>query len=239
MIRGFDLSKWDASSPGVSSITWADVPDEFKFVFIKASEGAAGPDPLAEDHYLGARGRLRGLYHFWRYAVPVETQVQKLQQIVRRLETVGGKMELPVAIDLEDTSAPSGASCRNAIVRMLEEVEKAFGRRPVVYTAGWWTNKRLGNCSWLAKWPLWIADYTYDWDSGPRPAYYPKGLNPDKWTFHQYSDRLEIPGVASAREDGNTFNGTLEQLYAFCGIGPVATLEEKVEALWNAHPELH
>src|SRR5512137_2836680 len=95
-----DCSHWDGTvDPSL-------LPSDIKFVFIKATEGGYIPDHLAEQHYLSMSGRLRGLYHFWRYGFGAALQAREFIQRIRALESVGGPMELPPVVDIEDTRAP-------------------------------------------------------------------------------------------------------------------------------------
>jgi hypothetical protein len=105
-------------------------------------------------------------------------------------------------------------------------------------TAGWWTNVWVGDCGFLKGYPLWIADYTYNSSGAPRSLYFPKGMDPKDWKFWQYSDKAEIPGVPESRECVDVFNGSMSELLAFCGVTEALTLEEKVDRLVAAHPEL-
>ena len=229
MINGLDLSHWDGT------VVWPDVPPEYRFCLIKATEGGYIPDHLAEQHYIGAQGRLRGCYHFWRYGAPASVQAREFIARIRALESVGGPMELPPVVDLEDCRAPKGSVIFPHIRAILATLELEFGKKPIIYTAKWWTDPWIGDCSWLREYPLWVANYTYDTSRGP--YYLPRGLT--KWAFWQYSDKGAVPGIAENDEDLDVFNGTLEELYIFAGLKAPMTLEQKVERLWIAHPELH
>ena len=229
MIHGLDLSHWDGT------VEWPLIPDVYKFVFIKATEGGYIPDHLADQHWIGAGQQkiLRGAYHFWRASATPRAQAKEFHDRVLWLEAQGGKSELPPIVDLEDDRAPR-MTCLPAIRAMLTEVELAFGKRPIVYTAKWWTDPWIGNCAWLKEYPLWVADYTAAPPSAPRRL--PIGLF--NWTFWQYSDWAEMPGIAENDEDVDVFNGTIDELRALGGNPPLTT-EDKVALLWGAHPELH
>lgn len=231
MIRGFDLSHWDGT------VVWPEVPSDYKFVFIKATEGGYRPDPLAWQHWIGAGQEklLRGAYHFWRYSAPASVQAKEFVDRLRWLEAEGGKSEFPPVVDIEDPLAPQKSIILPHIRAVLANVELLYGRRPIVYTAKWYADAWLGDCSWLREWPLWLADYTSAPPNQPRRL--PRGLT--KWTFWQYCDWGEIPGIAENDEDLDVFNGSLDELYAFAGLKPPMSIEDKVALLWGAHPELH
>ena len=93
------------------------------------------------------------------------------------------------------------------------EIEKLWGRRPIIYTSsGFW------NASMLTGWPrkaplwtneygLWIAHYT----QASQPTL-PKGF--DHWQFWQYTDSDHVEGVAG-HVDGDRFNGTRADFQAY------------------------
>jgi lysozyme len=143
-------------------------------------------------------------------------------------------MELPPVLDIEDCRAPKGSVLIPHIKACLQMLESEFGRKPIIYTARWYTEPWLGDCSWLKEYPFWIAQYTYN--PSVKPTYLPRGIT--KYLFHQYSDNLEIPGIAENDEDGDTFNGSLEELYAFAGMKPPMSIEERVSRLEALHPEI-
>lgn len=225
MIAGFDASHWEGT------IEWPLVPDDYKFCFIKATEGGFPPDHLADQHWIGAgqQGLLRGAYMFWRYGAPAAAQANEFCSRISWLEAQGGKSELPPVIDLEDTRAPKGSLLLPHIRAVLQIVESFCGRKPIIYTSAWWSTPWLGDCSWMRPYPLWVASYTYNPSSGPISYSMPKGLT--EWKFHQWTDNAEIPGIAENDECCDTFHGTLEELYTFANLTPPPTLEQRVTDL--------
>lgn len=209
---GLDISHWDGT------VVWIQLPKEFRFVFIKATEGNYPPDHLAWQHWIGAgqEGLLRGPYHFWRFAADAKGQAKEFYDRVKWLEAEGGKSELPPVVDLEDTRAPKmSQAVRDHILVTLKEVERLFGRRPIIYTAGWWTDSWIGDCSFLRAYPLWVASYTENMNIGPYMMSIPNGLL--VWTFMQWTETAEIAGIAENDECADCFNGTFEQLVLFAG----------------------
>jgi len=223
MIAGLDLSHWDGT------VVWPDLPAEYRFVFIKATEGGYKPDELAWQHWIGAGQEklLRAPYHFWRYGTSASVQAAEFVARIKWLESEGGKSELPPVVDLEDPRAPKSTVILPHMRAMLAAVELAYGRRPMIYTARWWTDAWLGDVSWMREWPLWVADYTAHPPAVPLRM--PRGLT--SWKFWQHMDWAEIPGIAENDEDADVFNGTLDELYAFAGQKPLPTIEERVSAL--------
>jgi lysozyme len=241
-VFGADLSHWDGT------VEWTLWDHTFKFVFIKISEASPNTgwsviyDHLAGQHWLGAgqEGLYRGPYHFWRYrgGTPAAQAKHFYDSWVKACAEFGcpAKLELPPVCDFEDMTAPKlNADVKYQFRAFLDEVERLFRVKPIVYTAYWYTSAWVGDCSWLLPYLLWVAHYTFL--PNGQPLLMPKGL--PKWTFWQYSDRAEIAGVAENDEDVDAFNGSIEQLEALLVTKPGLTLEEKVERLWIAHPELH
>ena len=60
----------------------------------------------------------------------------------------------------------------------------------------------------FSSYPLWVAHYT----NNPKPLI-PKEWS--TWTFWQYTDATEVPGIPEPNEDGDRFNGSLSDLLAF------------------------
>lgn len=240
-VYGADLSHWDGT------VVWTEWDHMFKFVFIKISEGSPGTawcykDALAGQHWEGAgqEGLYRGPYHFWRYNGGTATQqAEYFYKCWKEACAQFGNdavLELPPVADFEDMSAPKfNPRVKLAFIEFLREVERLFGVRPIIYTAKWYTNGWIGDCSWMKPYILWVAQYTYNPNGAP--TLLPTGLT--TWQFWQYSDKAEIAGVAENDEDVNAFNGSLAQLQSLLVSAPPLTLEQMVARLWAAHPELH
>jgi len=239
-VFGADLSHWDGT------VVWTEWDHTFKYVFIKVSESAPGfgyymRDQLAGQHWEGAgqEGLYRSPYHFWRYRADPKAQAKNFYEAWKAACAQFGneaKLELPPVCDFEDMTAPKfSADVRYKFRAFLDEVERLFGVKPIVYTARWYTGGWVGDCSWLNMYILWVAQYTYN--PNGYPTLLPQGM--PVWTFWQYSDKAELPGVAENDEDVNAFNGSLEQLKRLLVNNPEPSLEEKVRILWEGHPELH
>lgn len=241
-VFGADLSHWDGT------VEWPLWDHQFKFVFIKISEASPNTgwsvitDHLAGQHWEGAgqEGLYRGPYHFWRYrgGTPQAQAKHFYDSWVRACQEFGNPavLELPPVCDFEDTYAPKfNADVRLKFRQFLDEVEKLFGCKPIVYTAKWYTQGWIGDCSFLYGFLLWVAQYTYN--PYGQPTLLPAGFG--EWTFWQYSDQAELPGVWENDEDVDAFNGSLEQLQSLLVSKPEPTLEEKVNILWAWYKETH
>ncbi len=111
-IKGFDVSHHQGD------IQWQSIsPQEFKFVYLKATEGGDFKDRKFQDNWLKAReqGFLVGAYHFYRLCRDGQIQAQNF------IETVPKKTDsLPPVIDLEYDS-----TCINTYTReqLLKEIQ--------------------------------------------------------------------------------------------------------------------
>ncbi|GEM_PF-6062081 len=213
----FDISRWN-------------IVEDYKLLaqrtvggFIKASE-AVWPDPLFTTHWSEARevGLLRGAYHFWRPDQTPEKQAQKFFEIVQGTGDMG---ELPPVLDVEMRGKSSD------VLTCLKEIERLFGKRPIIYTAqGIWNT--LGSTPWARDYPLWIANYriagTVRWSEDlvetvmQKSPFLPNAWKGADWTLWQFTQRGHGPDFGldwskSKQIDLNVFNGTLKDLEKFAG----------------------
>lgn len=162
------------------------------FVYIKASEGATWRDPLFEENYLAATstpGLAVGAYHFFRF------DVEGWRQSVNLLRAINGRrLDLPVAIDIEEWGNPGGHSTDAIIssLRSMVELLRQAGREVIIYTNknGYhrFVKGRLDDID------LWICSFTD-----------PPLRDRARWTLWQHSHVGTIDGVAGP-VDLNTFN---------------------------------
>jgi len=136
-----------------------------------------------------------------------------------------------------------------------ETREQFGGTTTALYSSSWYWNgaKYLGTVTpggWEHDFPLIEAEYLTPplryprvWRFGEEPMEKePKvlGRGWTKWWMWQWTSKMEPVGVSSKSQDAIVFNGSYQDLRRELGIGtPQPTLEEKVERLWEAHPELH
>ncbi|MFD5076907.1 lysozyme [Streptomyces sp. NPDC058371] len=181
-----------------------------RFVYVKATESTTYRNPYFSGQYDGSRaaGLLRGAYHF---ALPDRSSGgAQAAYFVRN----GGTWRadgwtLPPALDIEYN--PYGKKCyglsRTAMVKWIkafsDEVKRATGRRPVIYTTThWWNDCTGASRAFASNHALWLARY----DSAD-PGTLPAGWT--FWTFWQYDNSGSLPG------DQNLFNGSLARLKTF------------------------
>ncbi|MEY2439031.1 MAG: lysozyme [Verrucomicrobiota bacterium] len=185
-IRGIDISHHQRE------IQWALVqPSEIHFVYVKATEGANFKDDRFSENWTGAgaRGILRGAYHFFILGTSGRLQA------VNFIATVPAEPNaLPPAIDLEFSGynrnlRPSSEEFQRELAAFWDAVAAHYGKPPVVYTTADFLKQ------YLAEMPLerlWIREVI----SRPR----------EPWMLWQYSARGTVPGI-STFVDLNVFNG--------------------------------
>jgi GH25 family lysozyme M1 (1,4-beta-N-acetylmuramidase) len=83
-------------------------------------------------------------------------------------------------------------------------MERSMGVTPIVYMSPWFATDMLNSAASLARFPIWIAQYT--------EAQSPKIPKPwNTWTFWQHSQGGKVPGI-SGFLDLDRFQGSLEDL---------------------------
>jgi lysozyme len=168
------------------TVDWAAVSagPRIRFAYIKASEGRDFVDPLFARNWREARraGLKVGAYHFFTFCSPGADQASHFLALVPRDADA-----LPPAVDLE-----LGGNCREvpepaALVRELAAwlgaVERALGRRPVVYVTREAYRVYLGRSG--LRHPIWIRDVVREPDLGPGAP----------WAFWQFHNRARVSGI--------------------------------------------
>lgn len=173
-IRGIDVSRHN----GMMNLD-AAAADGIEFIFIKASEGASLRDENFHLNYekAGHAGLKRGAYHFFRF------DKDGIDQARNFLQAIGNnKLELGVAIDVEDHGNASGIDPADIHSRLSDMVEYLIlkGYRVMFYT------NRDGYEKYLMDnypgSPLWICHFS----ETPFDA---------EWSFWQYDHHGRVSGI--------------------------------------------
>ena len=116
--QGFDVSHYQGT------INWSAIPNLYRFVFIKATDGITYQDPK-----FGAE-ILRGAYHFF------ETNDDGDAQADNFLKTVPvGELDLPPVVDIESNkTGVDSATILKRLQAWLDAVQAAAGKPPMIYT---------------------------------------------------------------------------------------------------------
>jgi GH25 family lysozyme M1 (1,4-beta-N-acetylmuramidase) len=201
----------DVSNVGQSNtIDWAAVGQAgVAFAYIKATQSTGFSDPSYGRNRAGAAkaGIISGAYHYWRPDADASVQIQHFHNVYGDWRPG----DLPPCLDVElDAGELTGYTPAQLVAHVslcLQAMEQLCGKRPVIYTYPAFWRERMGNSQAFNSYPLWIAAYP-----GPPPTI-------GGWAdhvIHQYTDQGSVDGCPHV--DRDTFNGTLADLRAFCGI---------------------
>jgi lysozyme len=184
-------------------VSWKDLPDDIRFVFLKATEGLQMRDPMFQSHRKGALGQgiAVGAYHFFRPKYSAEAQAESF------IRTVGKLLpgELPPVLDLEDHAHLSAQAQLQAVIKWMDLVEEFYGIPPILYASPAFINE-MNNPQELYKYPLWIANYGTKAPHIPPPWSAP--------LFWQCAEQGKVSGIDASGVDHNLFYGNEEDLKA-------------------------
>jgi lysozyme len=195
-VRGVDVSHHNESVDfkAMKAAGW-------HFAFMKATEAAGFEDSKFKARWAAAKeaGVMVGAYHFFRANVDPAKQAE---HFISNLKEVSAG-DLPPVMDWEtkDNTERLTHIIRGRV--FLEMVERATGRRPIIYTGPSFAGDFLKLPAEFAKYPLWVAHYQTKQPRVPAPW--------KTWTFWQDSETGVVPGVAN-RCDTNYFMGSIEDL---------------------------
>jgi lysozyme len=217
---GTDVSHYD----GV--IDWAKASKQgIGFAYVKATQGVQSTDNTFARNWANiakvwgdeTTRVYRGAYHFLSAEGDAKAQAQHfLSNLGPVLST-----DLPPSVDVEWDAPPhsadldaadrwKGLSAAAIIAKMqtwLEVVEQATGKTPVIYTQPRWWNNRIGKTEKLAKYQIWIADYSTKSQLSEVPQT-PAGYPVHLW---QFSENGRAKDGFSTNIDVNVFKGTRDE----------------------------
>ena len=209
-IHGIDVSKFQGL------IDWDSVrASGVKFAWIKATEGGDYVDPMFWRNWQDAKaaGLPRGAYHFAYWCRSWQEEMAWFEANVPVESNA-----LPPVLDAEAT--PDSKTCRRTLERratlaemqaMLDEMERHYHKKPMVYTTVDFYRAILGPAG-LAAYPIWVRSTKY------HPAVKYAGR---PWHFWQYQSDGRVPGI-SGKVDRNAFFGDARQWRAFLAKGEKA-----------------
>jgi lysozyme len=240
--KGIDVSHWNDKDDTTKQVDFSKMKaNGASFVVCKSSQ-ATFPDHKFQEYWQLAKnaGLPRGAYHFLVYNVDPRVQAEFMWS---QLEADPG--ELPPVCDFEQHASVNNKA-QDYLWGFLSTIEKLSGRVPFIYTGAYFFQQYVTkNVKAYARYPLWIAAYT----SEPGMTNLLKRTPWKDWTMWQVSEKWdgELFGTESKQVDGNYFNGTEAELYAkFIKTPPIVPIppvepstEEKINKLWDYHPELH
>lgn len=152
-LYGIDVSHYQGA------INWQMVAtdEKVKFVYIKATEGSDLVDKYYRKNLQEAQlaGIPVGVYHFYRPNASVMTQMRNLTDNVDFR-----KHNLLPIIDVESRGKGSLQSFQGKLLMFLDQIERAFGIRPIIYTGQNFYNEHLAGA--FLKYNFMIAKYAED-----------------------------------------------------------------------------
>ncbi|MDP4284809.1 MAG: glycoside hydrolase family 25 protein [Bacteroidota bacterium] len=190
-IHGIDVSRYQ------STINWKEVKNmeekgiKIGFVFMKATEGVNNVDEQFRRNWLKAQEQNipKGAYHFFIPGKDARRQADNFIEIVNLK-----KGDMPPVLDIERGHRFSVPEMQKEVKTWLDEVEKNYGVKPIIYTNIGFYQKYFQQG--FEDYPLWIAHY----------------LQPDKprienkWVIWQHSESGRVDGI-KAPVDFNVFYG--------------------------------
>ena len=161
--------------------------DGVRYVWIKVSQGGSSKDAQRDAHHanFGKAGIARGAYHFYDFgASPVDNAKNMAAAMA------GKSWEMPPALDAEKGGGGPPPRTAAELLSFLAEIERMTGKRPMVYTGGWWYGTVDPDPRFTA-YRLWVAQYPNAYKDGHLPPYGKAPKVPAPWTsasVWQYSD---------------------------------------------------
>jgi lysozyme len=222
-IHGIDVSKYQGA------IDWSAVAGSgVKFAWIKATEGGDHADERFAANWAGAKaaGVPRGAYHFVYWCRPPADEIAWFEKNVP-VEADA----LPPVLDVEAT--PESRTCRRRLEKertvadmrsMLEEMERHYGRRPIIYTTVDFYAAILSDGA-LSDYPIWVRSTRHH----PAVRYGSRD-----WRFWQYQADGATPGI-EGHVDQDAFSGKPDQWQAFLAT-PQAPIVEAGQPAAPAAP---
>ncbi len=210
---GIDVSRWQGA------IDWQQVAAQgYRFAVIRATVGDYYTDPRFYENWRGAIGAklLVSAYHVVKPAIDAGAQIKRLFDVLD-----GRKSDLPLVLDVELADGQTPEVVTAVIKACAGAIETRDGRKPIIYTGKWfWDPNVLRRQDWR-EYDLWVANYGVE--SPTLPADW------SEWVLWQYSETGSVSGVSSRATDLNWFNGSEDDLYAYCGTSAHAVETREVE----------
>lgn len=202
---GIDVSYYQGD------INWDAVAgSDIKFAYVRVSDGVRFVDPKFDRNWSesGRVGLARGAYQFFRGN---QDPIAQAKLFVEKMGPLGPN-DLPPMLDIEAAKSdgvPPDQLVRNALA-WADYVEKATGKRPIIYTGYYFWNNEAGGSDAFRDYDVWIANYSAEWPLVPDPW--------QTWTMFQHTSSGQVPGIAG-NVDMNLFNGDMRALDVFAQGG--------------------
>lgn len=203
VVKGVDVSIYQGT------VDWPKVKASgIDFAFARISDGTGSDDGSFAANWKGmkAAGIVRGSYQFFRASQDPTAQANLVAQ---KLQAAGGMLadDLPVVCDIEVTDGQSVSTIQAHMQTWLVAVQKATGKKPMIYTS---VGTYPITSPVFSSYVLWVANYGVTCPSMP--------LGWNAWDFWQYADNGTVAGIGG-NVDLDEFDGSLADLKSFAGAG--------------------
>ena len=166
---------------------------------------------------------LTGCYHWLQYSVDPTIAADFYLERYNRFD-----FDFPPVLDFEEPSVTNYSDYAWRAQVWCQRVEEKTGRKPIIYTAKWFTSKfKTAHLLWMADYSLWVADYSTTSSLLGKPYYMPSNIW-DSWEIWQYTGSGDghAYGTSSAAADLNYFQGDYSELLDFIGKKLMTTPEK-------------
>lgn len=194
-IHGIDLSHYqsDVRWNKLKAIDQLGDTIQFRFAFIKATEGLLIEDVMFDEHWENAKAHhiARGAYHYF-----LPDRSPKLQAVNYFTSVKIEKGDLPPVVDIEETKGKSKTEIVQGLKEFLTSLEAKYRMKPIIYSNLNFIEDYLADD--FKAYPFWIAHY------------YQEKITPIEgiqFLFWQHSDRSDLLGI-NGNTDANVFMGS-------------------------------
>lgn len=198
ILPGIDVSVWQGT------IDWAKVKAAGKkYAIMRAAHGLAVDTKFATNwKQCHAQGLHCGVYQYF------EPNYDAVAQANLTLKTMGKLQDgdLAPTIDVESTGGKSPAVVAAAVGKWIATVEKATGRKVIIYTGAYFWDDHVKSSAFTSQ-PLWHAQYCTNCCPNIATPW-------KKWVMWQHSSTGKVGGI-SGNVDLDKYNGTAADLTKF------------------------
>ncbi len=166
---------------------------QFRFAFIKATEGLLIEDVMFDEHWEDAKDHniTRGAYH---YFLPDRSPKVQAANFMTSVKLKKG--DLPPVVDVEEKRGKTKQEIVKALKEFLPVIERKYKVKPIIYSNLHFIEDYLADD--FKDYPFWIAHY-YQADMTP--------IDSIRFLFWQHSDKSDLLGI-NGNTDANIFTGT-------------------------------
>jgi lysozyme len=194
-IHGIDISRYQSEVDWdkLKAIDQLGDTVQFRFAFIKATEGLLIEDVMFDEHWEDAKDHsiIRGAYHYF-----LPDRSPKVQAANYMTSVKLKKGDLPPVVDVEEKRGKTKQEIVKALKEFLPVIEKKYKVKPIIYSNLHFIEDYLADD--FKDYPFWIAHY-YQAEMTP--------IDSIRFLFWQHSDKSDLLGI-NGNTDANIFTGT-------------------------------